>query len=302
MMKISNSEKIYKNIAAIVCVFFAAICLYPLLYSLFMSFATAQEIADNGGYILWWPKNPTLFGYRQMLNKNSFVLPAIRISILRTFLGTILSLMVTSVTGYALSRRKLPGKNIYMSMLLIPILFSGGLIPRYVTIQELGLLNSFWVMIIPALFVPFNVLIFKQFFEAIPLELEESSLMDGVNEASLFIRIILPLSKPVMAALGLFTLVGHWNDWFTAFLFINQSNAHLWPLQTYVMMIFNNLNNITNADVNKMLQEALETGTTVNAMTSRMALTILALLPILLVYPFFQKYFVKGVYLGAVKG
>jgi len=301
-MKLTRAEKSYRSLCISMCTLTALLCLYPLLYTVFMSFASSQELAANGGYMAWFPTKPTLMAYKKVLSGSTFVWSAIKITLVRTVLGTLLHVLVCSLTGYALSRQELPGRKQYITFMLVTILFSGGLIPGYVAISSMGLLNSFWVMVIPSMFSAFDVLIFKQFFEEIPREMEEAAIVDGASEIRLFFNIIFPLSKPVMAAIGLFTVVGHWNSWFDAFLYINQQNSHLWPLQTYVMIVFNNLNNLTNPELNKLIQEASQTGTGVTDMSTKMALTIIAVLPVLLIYPFFQKYFNRGVYLGAVKG
>lgn len=300
-MKLSKGEKTYKIICFVVTLIITISCLYPLLYCFFLSFATAKEIADNGGYLLWFPTKPTLLAYRKILNSDTFVLGAIGVSVVRTLISTALHLTVCTLAGYALSRRGLPGKAIYMRFMLVTILFGGGLIPSYLVMTELGFYNSFLVLILPGIFSAYNVLIFKQFFEGIPLEMEEAAQVDGVNDIQLFSRIILPMSKPVLAAIGLFTVVGNWNDWFTAFLYIDQEHSNLWPLQTYIMLIFNNLNMLINPELAAML-DSVTTTESVNDLSTRMALTFVAILPMLIIYPFFQKYFTKGVYLGAVKG
>lgn len=301
-MKLTRSEKIYRGVCIVMCTFTALISLYPLLYTLFMSLSSSQELAAKGGYMAWFPSDPTLLAYRKVVSGGTFVLPAIKISLARTLIGGFLHLLVCSLTGYALSRGDMPGRKQYITFMLITILFSGGLIPGYVAIQSMGLINTFWVMVIPGMFSAFDVLIFKQFFEDIPKEVEEAAIVDGVTELQLFFKIIFPLSKPVMAAVGLFTVVGQWNSWFDAFLYIGQQHSDLWPLQTYVMIVFNNLNNLTTPELTALMQESATAGVGVTDMSTKMALTIIAVVPVLCIYPFFQKYFNRGVYLGAVKG
>ena len=186
--------------------------------------------------------------------------------------------------------------------MMITVLFGAGLIPGYLNIQELGLLNSFWVMVIPGAFSAYDTLIFKQFFEGIPSEIEEAAQVDGVSELQLFARIIVPLSKPVVAAIGLFTVIGNWTAWFDAYLYISPAYSNLWPLQTYVTLSFNNLSANSNSAVASMLEELNNAGLGVSELSVKMALTVIAIIPVLLIYPFFQKYFSQGVYLGAVKG
>lgn len=301
-MRKSKSEKIYCGFCIGVCVFIALISLYPLLYTLFMSITTGKELDANGGYVLFFPKRPVLTAYQQIFMSSSYVWHSLWITFCRTVVATFATITVCSLTGYALSRPGLPGRRPYMIVMLIPMLFSGGLIPGYLNIQELGLLNNFWVMVLPGVFSAYNVLIFKQFFEGIPRELEEAAEVDGTSEVRLFWQIVLPMSKPVMSAIGLFTVVGNWNTWFDAFLYIQPSYSNLWPLQTYITLMFNNIGGTTNADIADWIQQINEAGLGISEMTYKMALTIVSIIPVLVIYPFFQKYFTRGVYLGAVKG
>lgn len=303
-MKKTKGERAYSLFCYIICTAVALLCLYPLLYCLFVSLTTKQEVAANGGYVTWFPKAPTLLAYKKVLSNTGFVGKALQVTVARTVIGSFLGIAINSLAGYALSRKDLPGRKVFMSMMLVPILFGGGLIPTYLVIQSLGLIDTFWVLVLPTMFSAFNVLIFKQFFEGIPPALEEAALVDGVSELRLFTHIILPMSKPVMASIGLFTVVGQWNSWFDGFLYISQTHADLWPLQTYIMQMFNNMNNLNNPQIVQMmisLQQATNTGADVPEVAMRMALTLVTLIPILIIYPFFQKYFTSGVYMGAVK-
>ncbi len=281
-----------------VCLLFALLCLYPLLYIVFLSLTSEQEYVAKGGMVLFFPSRPTLQGYGMVFGAGDLILKALWISVARTVLGTVASIAVTALTAFVLSRKNLPGKAPYMYLVLFTILFNGGLIPTYLTIQGLNLRNTFWVMVIPGLLSTWNVLIFKQFFEGIPKELEEAALVDGVGPLVLFFKIVLPMSKPVLAAIGLFTMVGHWNSWFDASIYIDASHSGLWPLQLFTKNAFANQSELSQGALNFMLN----TGGKVNLISMQMALTVVTVIPIMLVYPFFQKYFTKGVYMGAVKG
>lgn len=215
-------------------------------------------------------------------------------------MGTVTSLAFCALLAYALSRKALPGRNAVIKLVLFCILFNGGLIPTYVVIDSLGLTNNIWVYILPNIMNVWNVIIIKQFFEGLPREMEEAANIDGANEWRTFISVILPMSKPVMAAIGMFTLVGQWNSWFDAFLYVSPTHSDLWPLQYYIQITFNNLNQINQGNIDKW--EGIINLGKVDNMTVKMALTVIGCAPILLVYPFFQKYFTKGVYLGSVKG
>jgi len=281
-----------------VCLIFALLCIYPLLYIIFLSLTSEREYVAKSGLVLFFPKNPTLAGYGTVFGAGDLILRALWISVGRTFIGTLSSILVTSLTAYVLSRKNLPGKAPYMYLVLFTILFNGGLIPTYLTIQGLNLRNTFWVLVIPGLLSTWNVLIFKQFFEGIPKELEEAAMVDGVGPLALFFRVILPMSKPVFAAIGLFTMVGHWNSWFDASIYIDASYSRLWPLQLFTKNAFANQAELSQGALNFLVTQ----GSSVNTISMQMALTVITIVPIMLVYPFFQRYFMKGVYLGAVKG
>ena len=298
-MKLTKAEKVYATVCYSVAILIALMCLYPLLYTLFVSLCTEQEWIDRNGLLMFIPSSPTLLAYLKVLGSGGYVLSAIKISIIRTFVGTTLGLFINVCTGYAMSRQNLPGRKQIMYVLLFTILFSGGLIPSYIVVNQLGMRNTLWSLIIPTLLSAWNVLIFKQFFEGIPKELEEAAEIDGAGEFKLMVKIIMPMSKPVIAAIGLFTMVGHWNSWFDVMLYIDVQHSNLWPLQYFTMINFNNMAQINQ---NPAMLEFLASGQGVMQISQKMALTVVTMLPILLIYPFFQKYFTSGVYTGAVKG
>ena len=285
----SRSERFYIGFCVIICTLFAVICFYPMLYTFIISITPGKIYDEKAGIILWFPAKWSWVGYRQMLTGQTYVFTALKITVFRTVIASILHVLVCSLTGYALSRKGLPGKKTFMLFMLVTMLFGAGLIPGYLNIQELGLLNSFWVMILPGMFSAFDSLIFKQFFEGIPDEIEEAATMDGVSELQLFGMIILPLSKSVIAAIGLFTVIGNWTAWFDAYLYISPAHSDLWPLQTFVMLTFNNLSAASNSSVMDMLAEVNKAGLGVTEMATKMALTIMSMVPILIMYPFFQK-------------
>jgi putative aldouronate transport system permease protein len=296
-MTSKTQEKIYDIVVYFLCALVALLCLYPLVYTILVSFCAPQDI--NASYFLPIPKKFTMQAYAQVFTAGGYILTAIGVSIFRTVVGTILSLIFCSMLAYAVSRSNLPGRGIVIKLILFCILFSGGMIPTYIVIEQLGLTDTIWVYIIPGIMNVWNVIVIKQFFEGLPKEIEEAATIDGASEWDIFLRVILPMSMPVMAAIGLFTMVGHWNSWFDAFLYVR--NRHdLWPLQYYIQISFNNLNQL-NAGNLDALEGIMNIGT-LDDMTMKMALTVVGSVPILLVYPFFQKYFTKGVYVGSVKG
>ena len=292
------NEKIYDVVVFIICLITALLCLYPLIYTLLVSFCDPNEI--NASYILPIPKQFTPQAYVQVFTAGDYILRSIGVTVFRTVVGTVLSLVFCAMLAYALSRQALPGRNAVIKLILFCILFSGGLIPTYLLIEELNLTNNIWVYVIPNIMNAWNVIVIKQFFEGLPRDIEEAAGIDGANEWQLFSSIILPMSTPVMAAIGLFTMVGQWNSWFDAFLYVSPEFSKLWPLQYYIQIQFNNLNQINQGNIDQ-LEGILNIGT-LNDMTIKMALTVIGCVPILIVYPFFQKYFTKGVYVGSVKG
>ncbi len=296
-MTSKTQERIYDVVVYTLCALVALLCLYPLIYTILVSFCAPQDI--NASYFLPIPEKFTMQAYAQVFTSGDYILAAIGVSVFRTVVGTILSLIFCSMLAYAVSRNNLPGKGLVIKLILFCILFSGGMIPTYIVIEQLGLTDTIWVYIIPGIMNVWNVIVIKQFFEGLPKEIEEAATIDGANEWAIFIRVILPMSMPVMAAIGLFTMVGHWNSWFDAFLYVRNRND-LWPLQYYIQISFNNLNQLNAGNLDAL--EGIMSIGKLDDMTMKMALTVVGCLPILLVYPFFQKYFTKGVYVGSVKG
>ncbi len=296
-MSAKTSEKTYNVVITLICTITALLCLYPLIYTLLVSFCAPTDI--DARYILPIPKKFTLQAYAQVITAGNYIVRALGVSVFRTVFGTAISLFACALLAYALSRRDLPGRGAVIKLLIFCILFNGGLIPTYVVIEGLGLTNNIWVYILPNVMNVWNVIVIKQFFEGLPREIEEAANIDGASEWRIFLNVVLPMSKPVMAAIGLFTMVGQWNSWFDAFLYVSQT-PDLWPLQYYIQISFNNLNQINQGNADKW-QAIIGIGK-VDDMTVKMALTVIGCVPILVVYPFFQKYFAKGVYLGSVKG
>lgn len=284
------SERAYQTVITIIIVLIALICVVPLIYVVSVSLVTDAEYYAKDGLLLF-PIKPTLAAYKNILLNNTIILHSLWINIARTICGTAISLINTILLGYILSRTDLPGNKAITIALLVAMLFSGGLIPTFLTINAVGLYNTFAILFIMSFVSVWNTLIFKQFFCGLPKELEESARLDGAGEFRIMTRIIVPMSMPVVAAIGLFTAVGLWNDWFGALIYIQDND--LMPLPLIMHNMFKS--STTSVDV-------VDPSMTVTAITTKMAVTVVGSLPILLVYPFLQKYFVKGVYTGAVKG
>jgi len=225
---------------------------------------------------------------------SSQFLRSLGISVLVTVIGTLASLLVTALTAYPLSKRELPGIGGLIVLFIFTMMFNGGIIPNYLLIRELGLINHLGSLILPALVSVFNLLVIKSYFESLPPSLEESAKIEGARNLTILFRIILPLSGPVLATIGLFYAVYFWNDYFNPMLYINSTS--LKPLQLYLQDI------VMNADTSSALDKSADDLMNVPAEGVRAATVIASTLPILLVYPFLQKYFIKGVLIGSVKG
>lgn len=244
--------------------------------------------------ILLWPKVWVTDAYQYIFQSKSFV-RAMGMTVYLTTVGTIVNLLFTASMAYALSRN-IYGQKLMMFMVLFTLLFSAGMIPTYLVVKATGLLDSIWALILPAAIGPFSLIVVRQFFLNIPHELYEAAVVDGANEFTIFGRVIIPLSKPVLAAFGLFYAVGHWNTYFAGILYLNDPRQ--WPIQVILrqIVIQSDAKNALGAAEQMMLENPPPPE------TIQMAAILVATLPILLVYPFLQKHFAKGVMLGSVKG
>ena len=271
---------------ALACVL--VVCLVPVLLVLSTSFMPLVDYVKGGGRSLL-PTTIDLTAYQALLTGSRLV-EGFRLTIILTLVGTALNLLLTISLAYPLSQAFLPGRSKVMVFLVFTMMFSGGLIPTYLVVKATGLLNSFWAMAIPNAVWVSNVIIMKIFFEQLPVELSESARMDGANDLTVLTRVTLPLSGPILATVGLFYGVAHWNQFMDALLYI--TSQELLPLQYILRDI------ILSADA----ASANNPDIIVPGMTLRMAAVVLTTLPVILVYPFLQRYFVKGMTIGAVKG
>ncbi|MCR8643533.1 carbohydrate ABC transporter permease [Paenibacillus sp. N1-5-1-14] len=271
--------------------------LYPVWNAAVISFNTGSDTALGG--ITFWPRAFTLENY-EIVFKDKRIIDGFMISIARTLVGTFLATLCTAVFAYGISKRELIGRKYYMIMCIVTMYFSGGLIPSFLLIRELNLMDTFWVMIIPGLISVWNMIIFRTFFQSLPDGLEESAKMDGCTSWGIFFKIIVPLSGPVIATLGLFTAIAHWNDWFVPSIYINK--VELLPIQTKLKQILDS--NIITEQLAQMDAAAAAQLSKMQNITSKslsMATMMVATVPIMIVYPFVQKYFVKGVLVGSLK-
>ncbi|WP_411801387.1 carbohydrate ABC transporter permease [Bacillus atrophaeus] len=267
-----------------------AITILPFLYIIAGSFATEAELAQRSFFI--FPKTFTLDAYRYVFSTPTFI-RSMGVSIFITVVGTAVQLFFTFTMAYPLSKRHVKGRNLLLNLVIFSMLFSGGMIPTYIVVKSLGLLDSYWALILPMAINPFNLIIIKNFFQQLPRELEESAKIDGCSEIGVFWRIALPLSKPVIATFALFYAVGIWNDFFHALLYINDSAK--WPLQMVLRQV-TILSDLTAAN-GDMVQNTVPPEQGI-----KLAVIVIATIPILAVYPFLQKHFAKGILIGSVKG
>ncbi|WP_028608924.1 carbohydrate ABC transporter permease [Paenibacillus harenae] len=267
--------------------------LYPFWNTLVMSLNEGKDTSMGG--LTFWPREFTFDNYEVIFSDERFF-RAMGISVARTVSGTFLSILVTALMAFALAKKDLKGKKYYMIFGIITMYFQGGLIPTYLWLRELGLFNNFWVLIIPGILSIWNMIVFRTFFQGLPEELEESAKLDGCNYYGLFFRIVLPVSGPVFATLSLFTAVGLWNEWFNAGIFVNDSG--LLPVQNYLM---NMINSSSTAEMLSQMGGVSVVTQTVTPKSLQMTAVMVVTLPIIMVYPFLQKYFVKGVMIGSLK-
>lgn len=300
-MKIKTSipRKIF-----VVCnyIFIAVLCfifILPLLNVLAKSFNDGVD-ASRGG-IWFWPRVFTWDNYKTVLSGDTFKY-SILITVARVLMGVVIGIIVQFATAYALAKRKFPGKGLIVIFFMLPMFFNAGVMPTYVWYSKINMLNSFWVYILPYVFSFYNVVIIRTFIQStIPISLEESAFIDGATEVTVFFRIILPLCKPILATIALWIMVFHWNDWTTTLMYIKKPK--LYTMQ-YIMMEL-----VKESErLQKLMAESAKMGVTVKASANPTADSVISaqimvtILPIVCVYPFLQKYFVKGIMMGSVKG
>lgn len=289
-IKTSPGEKAFNVFNLILMTLISFLCVYPIWYVVVNSFNDAKDAMLGGIY--FWPRIFSIENYKTVF-ETAGVFQSFFITIMRTLVGTISSVFFTAMVAYALSKQKLVGRKVYMAIGLITMFFNGGMIPTFLLFKGLHLLDSFWVFIIPALFSFYNLLIFNSFFGEIPAALEESAQIDGAGVFKIFLKIVLPLSKPVLATIALFNGVFHWNDYFAGVIYIN--NRNLEPIQTYLYRI------IAEANSQQMLSSSVNITRNTTSSSIKLATMVITTIPIVCVYPFLQKYFVKGMMIGAVK-
>lgn len=291
-MKKRKKRSIFEIILFVVFGVLAFITLYPFYNVLTLSLSNTQSVAKHTPYIL--PYAFDLTGYKTILQDPNFV-QAFFVSVFVTVVGVSINMFLSLVAAYVLSRRNLDGRNIMLSIILFTMLFSGGLVPTYMVVVDLGLINSVWSMILPTALNTYYLIIMKNYFLSLPDSLFEAAKLDGAGEWTMMWKVAIPLSKPIIATFMLFYAVDRWNEWYNALLYINEKS--LAPLQIYLREILINLNSQLSAQA----QQMMSTTQKVSSTAVQMATIMITAIPIMAVYPFLQKYFVKGTMVGGIK-
>jgi putative aldouronate transport system permease protein len=285
---------LFQNIAnLIVLAVIAMVCAFPVLHTLALSLSSAS--AASSGRVTIWPVEFTTQSFTYVLENPAF-LRSFGISLLRVFVGVPVNMILTILVAYPLSRstKDFRPRDYFVWFFLIPALFSGGLIPWYMVIRQTGLIDSFWALIIPGALPVFNVILLVNFFRNIPKELEEAATMDGAGHWTILFKILLPMSLPILATLTLFVAVAHWNSWFDGLILMNSPAKY--PLQSYLQTV------VINPDPRFLSERDLALLQMISNRTTRAAEIFIAMIPIMVIYPFLQRYFVTGIKLGSVKG
>ncbi len=282
-----NRVGVFDVVLYTIMILFMACIILPFMHVISVSLSEAGSVA--AGQVGIWPVGLTLDTYKSVLADGSFM-GAYKITLFSTIVGTAMSLVVTAMCAYALSRRAIVGHKLFSLMITITMFFSGGLIPTYLAVADYGLTDSIWALILPGLLNTFNMIIMRSFFVAYPSEIVESGQIDGLQEAGVFFRLVLPTSKAALATIGLYYAVAYWNAYMPARLYIR--DPELYPVQHYLQQIIAMVSS----------EDTQQDATVLVSASVRYACIMIVVLPIMCVYPFIQKYFVKGVMVGSIKG
>lgn len=294
-INVPRGDKIYYGIVNICLFLFFMAILLPLLNVVASSFSEAKTV--NQGKVLFWPVNFTTEGYKAVFQYKG-IWRSYANTFLYTITGTAVNLAMTLMCAYPLARKDLPFKGPVVALFMFTMLFGGGTIPNYILIRNLHMMNTIWAMIIPGAISVYNMIIARTFIQNIPTDLEEAAKIDGCSDIRYFFSIVLPLSKTVISVLGLYYAVAHWNDYFTAFLYLSDNEKM--PLQITLRAIL--INNSFSADAAASVNEETLLNNQALQDLLKYSLIIVSSVPVLIIYPFVKKYFLKGVMLGAVKG
>lgn len=291
-IKSSPARKTFVVINYIILTAVMFISLFPLVHIFALSLSSNS--AAQAGWVTVLPVNFTLDSYQYILQKPEFF-KSFGVSVLRVALGTVISVSLTIISAYAMSQpdERFHARKYYVWVFLVTMVFSGGLIPLFIVVKSVGIYNSIWALVLPSAVQTFNVILMLNFFRGLPYALTESALIDGANHFQIMAKILVPISKPSLATVGLFTMVNHWNSWFDGMIYL--SDTAKYPMQTYLRNVINSVD-VASIDIN-----SVSAMTNVSQKTVTAAQIFVAIIPILMVYPFLQKYFISGMTLGSVK-
>ncbi len=294
MRQVKKGERLFQISLYLFMIFMGLITLYPFLNVLAISLNDSLDTIKGGVHLL--PRVFTWNNYREVFTYPNLV-TGFNISFLRTAVGTGLGLLSTAMVAYVISCREFVARRLVTALFILTMYVSGGLIPEFMLVRKLGLMNNFWVYILPGLISGWNVFVLRAYIDTLPVSLMESAKLDGANELTIFFRIVLPLCKPILATIALFIAVAQWNSWFDTYIYCSGKQA-LTTLQYEMMRI---LQDVTSATTSSMYGINEYNAPRTSPESIQAAITIVVTIPILLVYPFLQKYFVKGLTLGAIK-
>ncbi|MCI1805249.1 carbohydrate ABC transporter permease [Bifidobacterium psychraerophilum] len=299
VMRRSRGEEVYNVFNILFFVAFAFVCVYPFYYLIVNSIS--DNAASAAGDVNWWPAGIHWENYKQVFALDGLTTAAF-ISLARTVIGTALTVIASAFLGYMFTQKKMWHRAFWYRFIVVTMYFNAGLIPMFITMKNLGLTNNFWVYVLPAIVQPFNIILVKTFVESIPDSLQEAAQMDGAGTLTVFRKIVLPMCTPILATVAIFSAVGQWNSFQDTLIYMTDSK--LYSLQ-YLLYTYINQANALAASVKASSGTAMNMAALATQQTPtsiRMTVSVIVVLPILFVYPFFQRFFVKGMMLGAVKG
>jgi len=293
-MKKSKSRIVFEVFNYIIIIALTLSCIIPILNILAYSFSSSQAIIENR--VSFWPVDFTLRAYNYVLSNARFW-TSMSVTLKRVVLGVVINVIMDMLVAYPLSKSetRFPARKYYVAFMLCVMLFSGGMMPTYFIVAKTGLIDSIWSLLLPGAVPIFNCIVLMNFFRGIPEELEESAVIDGANPLQILVKIFLPISKPSIATVTLFSLISHWNSWFDGLLYSNHTENY--PMQSYLQTIVVSTSNMVEMDVDKMLDLI-----GVNETNMQSAQIFISIIPLMLVYPFLQRHFTAGLTLGSVKG
>ena len=291
----SKANKIFDLCNYIFLIIVCLTCILPFVHLLAVSFSSNVAVQTNS--VAFWPVGFNVHAY-EFAFRNGRFLQSLWVTVQRVGLGLVVNILLIVLTAYPLSHKKerLMFRNFYMGLFIFTMIFSGGLIPTFILVSRMGLLNSMWALVLPGALPVFSMIVFMNFIRGLPEELAESAMIDGAGQMTVLFKIMMPLLKPCIATVALFSIVGHWNDWFSGLIYMRDPSNY--PLQTYLRFLLLRMEDVIRMSGGDTAQILAQT----SVQTGRAAQLFMGSVPILLVYPFLQKYFTKGLVLGSVKG